>query len=76
MDEQVIGTYYTESSIIVRLHVSLLTKCVKKGLVTLPSEVKSDAERREDAYNMLASHVRANLDMEKIYDMLKIEVNR
>ncbi len=41
----------------------------------LPSDVKSDAERREDAYNMLAAHVHANLDMEKIYDILNIEVS-
>ena len=38
---------------------------VKKGLVALASDVKSDADRREDAYNMLAKHVRANLDMKK-----------
>lgn len=33
--------------------------------MALPNDVKSDAERREDAYNMLADHVRANLDMKK-----------
>ncbi len=37
--------------------------------------MKSDAERREDAYNMLADHVRANLDMKKIYELLSLEVS-
>ncbi|CAM5710749.1 Cobyric acid synthase OS=Lysinibacillus sphaericus OX=1421 GN=cobQ PE=3 SV=1 [Lysinibacillus sphaericus] len=76
VDEQVIGTYFHgifHNRTFTRQLVNEMR--TKKGLVTLPSEVKSDAERRESAYNMLASHVRANLDMEKIYDMLKIEVN-
>ena len=46
----------------------------KKGLPVLTSDVKSDAERREDAYAMLAQHVRANLNMKKIYELLNIEV--
>jgi len=75
-DEQVIGTYF-HGLFHNRTYTRQLINDIrmKKGLAALPREVKSDAERREDAYNMLASHVRANLDMKKIYELLSIEVS-
>ena len=75
-DEQVIGTYFHglfHNRPFTRQLVNEIR--VKKGLAALPSDVKSDAERREDAYNMLADHVRANLDMKKIYEILSLEVS-
>ncbi|MFJ7735684.1 cobyric acid synthase [Lysinibacillus sp. NPDC097287] len=74
-DGQVIGSYFHglfHNRQFTRKLVNELR--VKKGLAVLPSDVKSDAERREDAYNMLAKHVRANLDMEKVYELLNLEV--
>ncbi len=75
-DEQVIGTYFHglfHNRTFTRQLVNEIR--ISKGITPLPTDVKSDAERREDAYNMLASHVRANLNMEKIYEMLKFEVH-
>lgn len=75
-DEQVIGTYFHglfHNRTFTRQLVNEIR--VKKGLAALPSDVKSDAERREDAYNMLADHVRANLDMKKVYEILSLEVS-
>ena len=74
-DRQVIGTYFHGLFHNRQFTRKLINELrVKKGLAMLPSDVKSDAERREDAYNMLAKHVRANLDMEKVYELLNLEV--
>lgn len=65
-DEQIIGTYFHGLFHNLPFTRQLVNEIrLKKGLVALPSDVKSDAQQREDAYNMLASHVRANLDMKK-----------
>lgn len=74
-DELVIGTYFHglfHNRTFTRKLINDIR--VKKGLAVLSSDVKSDAERREDAYNMLAKHVRANLDMKKVYEIMNIEV--
>jgi len=75
-DEQVIGTYFHglfHNRHFTRQLINDLR--IKKGLPALAGDVKSDAERREDAYNMLAKHVRANLDIKKIYEIMNIEVS-
>ena len=33
--------------------------------------IKSDAERREEAYHLLAQHVKQHVDMEKVYQLIK-----
>jgi adenosylcobyric acid synthase len=75
-DEKVIGTYF-HGLFHNRTYTRQLVNDIrmKKGLAALPSDVKSDAERTEDAYNMLAKHVRANLDMKKVYEIMNIEVH-
>jgi adenosylcobyric acid synthase len=35
--------------------------------------VQSDSERREEAYNLLASHLEENIDMDTIYQWLQLE---
>ena len=32
--------------------------------------IKSDAERREEAYDLLAHHVKQHVDMEKVYQLI------
>lgn len=74
-DGQVIGSYFHGLFHNRQFTRNLINELrVKKGLAMLPSDVKSDAERREEAYNMLAKHVRANLDMERVYGLLNLEV--
>ena len=34
--------------------------------------VQSDSERREEAYNLLAAHLEENIDMDTIYQWMKI----
>lgn len=42
----------------------------QKGLNVLPLDVKSDAEQRDEAYEMLDRHVRQRMKMNIIYDWL------
>lgn len=70
-DGQVIGTYLHgifHNRIYTRTLVNELRD--KKGLSMLSLDVKSDAQQREEAYELLASHVRKHLDMDKVYEIL------
>ncbi|HEY4624290.1 MAG TPA: cobyric acid synthase [Solibacillus sp.] len=44
-----------------------------KGLPIVSTEILSDFERREQAYEMLDQHVRTHLNMTKIYELLALE---
>lgn len=71
-DGQVIGTYLHGI-----FHNRLYTRTLvnelrgKKNLQLLPSNVKSDLQMREEAYELLASHVREHIDMDKLYSILQ-----
>ena len=43
----------------------------QKGIEEVHEVIKSDAERREEAYNLLANHVRQYVDMERVYQLIK-----
>jgi adenosylcobyric acid synthase len=43
----------------------------EKGIDEVHEVVTSDAERREEAYNLLASHVKKHVNMEQIYQFIK-----
>ncbi len=70
-DGQVVGTYLHGI-----FHNRLYTRTLvnelrgKKGLPMLSLDVKSDAQKREEAYELLASHVRQHMDMDKLYEIL------
>jgi adenosylcobyric acid synthase len=73
-DGQVIGTYFHgifHNRDFTRMLVNQLRE--KKGLPLLHSDVKTDAERREEAYNLIAEHVENSIDMNLVYDMLKLQ---
>lgn len=66
-DGQVVGTYFHgifHNREFTRLIVNRLRE--KKGLAPIDGVVKSDAERREEAYEMLAKHVETYVDMKKL----------
>lgn len=44
----------------------------EKGLDEVKDTVQSDSERREEAYNLLAAHLEENIDMDTIYQWMKI----
>lgn len=71
-DHSVIGTYFHgifHNREFTRELVNEIRR--KKGMKEVHEVIKSDVDRREDAYNMLANHVRNHVDMERIYQMLK-----
>ncbi len=68
---QIIGTYFHgifNNREFTRKIVNQLR--IKKGLEPLNQEVKTDAKRREEAYQLLANHIRQNIDMKKVYQLL------
>lgn len=70
-DGQVIGTYFHgifHNREFTRLVVNDLRK--RKGLSPIDGTVKSDSERREEAYNLLANHVKAHIDMDLLYKIM------
>lgn len=73
-NEQIMGTYF-HGLFHNRTYTRTLVNAMRagKGLPPLPSEVKSDSERREEAYNMVADHLREHVAMTKVYDILGIE---
>jgi adenosylcobyric acid synthase len=69
--ERVIGTYLHgifQNRTFTRDYFNQIR--VEKGLEEVSSEILSDYERREQAYEMLAHHVRKHLDMEKLYRLI------
>ncbi len=44
---------------------------IQKGLTPLAIDVKSDAELRDEAYERLANHVRAHVNMEQVYEIMQ-----
>lgn len=75
LNGQVIGTYFHgifNNREFTRKIVNALR--VKKGLTPIDQIVKTDTERREAAYQLLANHVRQNIDMEKVYKMLQTSI--
>ncbi|MGX9134580.1 cobyric acid synthase [Rummeliibacillus sp. JY-2-4R] len=76
MNGQIIGTYFHgifNNREFTRKIVNQLRN--KKGLEPLNEEVKSDAERREAAYQLLANHVKQNIDLEKVYEMIQTSIS-
>ncbi|WP_397538586.1 cobyric acid synthase [Rummeliibacillus pycnus] len=72
---QIIGTYFHgifNNREFTRKLVNELR--FKKGLAPIDQKVKTDAERREAAYQLLAEHVRQNIDLEKVYRMLQTSI--
>lgn len=70
-DGQVIGTYFHgifHNREFTRIVVNDLRK--SKGLSPIDETVKSDSERREEAYNLLANHVKAHIDMDLLYKIM------
>lgn len=66
-DSVVIGTYFHglfHNRAFTRHMINRVR--VRKGLPPLASDVKSDAQRREEAYEMLAEHVRTYVDLEQV----------
>ncbi|MBT2615958.1 MULTISPECIES: cobyric acid synthase [unclassified Bacillus (in: firmicutes)] len=73
-DNQVMGTYLHgifHNRLFTRLLVNQIRR--NKGLDEVKENVQSDSERREEAYNLLASHLEENIDMETIYQWLQLE---
>lgn len=71
MDGNVIGTYLHgifHNRLYTRIFINQLRE--QKGIKPLTLDVKSDAEQRDEAYEFLASHLRAHLDMDKLYSIL------
>ncbi|PIC65013.1 cobyric acid synthase CobQ [Sporosarcina sp. P13] len=69
--EQVIGTYLHgifQNRLFTREYFNQIR--VAKDLEEVSSEILSDYERREQAYEMLDYHVRKHLNMDKIYELL------
>ncbi|MEC1177114.1 cobyric acid synthase [Metasolibacillus meyeri] len=70
-DGQVIGTYL--HGIFHNRHLTrrLINELrVQKGLAPLALAIKTDTELRDEAYERLDQHVRAHLDMDKLYTIL------
>lgn len=73
-DNQVMGTYLHgifHNRLFTRLLVNQILR--NKGLDEVKENVQSDSERREEAYNLLASHLEENIDMDTIYQWLQLE---
>ncbi|CAH0166505.1 Cobyric acid synthase [Peribacillus sp. Bi96] len=73
-DNKVMGTYLHgifHNRLFTRLLVNQIRR--NKGLEEVKENVQSDLERREEAYNLLASHLEENIDMETIYQWLQLE---
>ncbi|MGG3498389.1 cobyric acid synthase [Peribacillus simplex] len=73
-DNKVMGTYLHgifHNRLFTRLLVNQIRR--NKGLEEVKENVRSDSERREEAYNLLASHLEENIDMETIYQWLQLE---
>ncbi len=69
--EKVIGTYVHgifQNREFTRSYFNEIRE--NKGLELISEAVLSDFERREQAYEMLDTHVRKHLNMEKIYELL------
>lgn len=73
-DHLVIGTYFHgvfHNREFTRELVNHIRR--QKGIKEIHETVKSDAERREEAYDLLASHLKNHLDMNRVYQLLKLE---
>ncbi|MCK1983360.1 MULTISPECIES: cobyric acid synthase [Peribacillus] len=73
-DSMVMGTYLHgifHNRLFTRLLVNQIRR--NKGLEEVKENVQSDSERREEAYNLLASHLEENIDMDTIYQWLQLE---
>ncbi|MFF2857944.1 MULTISPECIES: cobyric acid synthase [unclassified Peribacillus] len=73
-DNKVMGTYLHgifHNRLFTRLLVNQIRR--NKGLEEVKENVQSDSERREEAYNLLASHLEENIDMDTIYQWLHLE---
>ncbi|MGE7624089.1 cobyric acid synthase [Viridibacillus sp. NPDC096237] len=73
-DGHVIGTYFHgifNNREYTRELVNILR--VEKGLPVISDFVKSDAQRREEAYQLLAEHVKKHTNMEKVYEIMELE---
>ncbi|MEY8189976.1 cobyric acid synthase [Peribacillus simplex] len=73
-DNKVMGTYLHgifHNRLFTRLLVNQIRR--NKGLEEVKENVQSDSERREEAYNLLASHLEENIDMDTIYQWLQLE---
>ncbi|MFY0780920.1 cobyric acid synthase [Peribacillus simplex] len=73
-DNKVMGTYLHgifHNRLFTRLLVNQIRR--NKGLDEVNENVQSDSERREEAYNLLASHLEENIDMDTIYQWLQLE---
>ena len=71
-NQSVIGTYFHgifHNREFTRELVNQIRK--QKGMEEVHEVIKSDAERREEAYNLLAQHVKQHVDMEKVYQLIK-----
>ena len=71
-NQSVIGTYFHgifHNREFTRELVNQIRK--QKGMEEVHEVIKSDAERREEAYNLLAHHVKQHVDMEKVYQLIK-----
>ena len=71
-DQSVIGTYFHgifHNREFTRELVNQIRR--QKGMKEVHEVIKSDFERREEAYNLLASHVRQYVDMERVYQLIK-----
>ncbi|MFD9625626.1 cobyric acid synthase [Peribacillus muralis] len=73
-DNKVFGTYLHgifHNRLFTRLLVNQIRR--SKGLDEVRETVQSDSELREEAYNLLATHLEENIDMETIYQWLQLE---
>ncbi|MBO0997631.1 cobyric acid synthase [Bacillus sp. SD075] len=73
-DNKVMGTYLHgifHNRLFTRILVNQIRR--KKGLDEVKENVQSDSDRREEAYNLLASHLEENIDMDTIYQWLQLE---
>lgn len=71
-DQTVIGTYFHgifHNREFTRELVNQIRR--QKGLAEVHEVVQSDAERREEAYALLASHVKQYVDMEQVYRLIE-----
>ncbi|KWW21207.1 cobyric acid synthase [Peribacillus simplex] len=73
-DQKVFGTYLHgifHNRLFTRLLVNQIRR--SKGLDEVLENIQSDSEHREEAYNLLASHLEENIDMDTIYQWLELE---
>ncbi|KKB40554.1 cobyric acid synthase [Bacillus thermotolerans] len=71
-DGRVLGTYFHgifHNRAFTRAFMNQIRR--QKGMKEITDAIRSDADRREEAYNLLAEHVRSHLNMEQVYELIQ-----